>query len=166
MMSEAVFQQDLEVKAMLEERWLGERVTLEGLLMVTQHHPNPKFNHLTTKIEDVTVILPNKEKHHLSHTWIQKSETLKDVPEGTKIRFTATIKTYHKRDGTTSVGFHLPFNCEVLTAAALATAKAVPTQPPTGNVVMQFTALLAKAKSEMDRLGGSEALKQLLPFLG
>jgi hypothetical protein len=166
MMSEVVFRADEEVKAILKESWLGERVMLEAILAVTQPHPNPRKNYLTTKVEDVTIVLPNKERHHLSHTWLQKSEAIKDVPQGSKIRFTATITTYYRgQAGTPAVGFTMPFNCEVLTASALATAKAsvkAAAAAPAPNVIEQFTALLAKAKSEMDRLGGKPKLDVFL----
>jgi hypothetical protein len=160
--------QDEVVRQLLRRDWSDMRVTVEGWLEKITEHNDPKKAFKIALIKDAVVTLPNRERYELSHNWIQKAETLKDILEGTKVRFTARVRAYSKQSGHETAGFTLPDNVEVVTPSALAVAKkdiAVEKPKPSLAVGVQLVALLEETKKEVERLGGVARVRAFVEFV-
>jgi hypothetical protein len=124
-------------------------------------------------VADITVTLPNRERHSLTYSWIQHSEPMKDVAAGMRVRFTAKVRSYVRRDtNETAYGFAFPANVEVVTrpialvavaeaaaeVAANRTGKTNAAPPPKPTPLE----LLVKSRQLMDTLGGKDRVQALL----
>jgi hypothetical protein len=111
----------------------------------------------------------------LSHTWIQRAETLKDVPIGSKVRFTASVRTYNKRTGEESTGFKFPDEIVVLKPIVFPSqasrspivAMPSPAQPaPQPRLIPATPAntleILLSTKDVVDKLGGTATVSMFL----
>ena len=102
---------DSQVKALLLDHWLGERIALEGIV----DHSELKGSRYVTLVQNLTLTLPTREQYALSHTWLQKSDTLKDLVRGTRFRCSARIRSYvNNKTNETSAGFTLPDQPQVI----------------------------------------------------
>jgi hypothetical protein len=160
---------DRQVKALLIDHWLGERITLEGIV----DHSELKGSRYVTLVQNLTLTLPTREQYYLSHTWLQKSDTLKDLARGTRFHCTARVRSYvNTKLNETSAGFTLPDQPQVMEAApalramqttqeqTIATAVGAPRTPtPEARNPMQ---ILLHLKSSVEALGGTEQVLTIL----
>src|SRR5262245_1082562 len=81
---------DARVESLLIANWLDDRVEIQAMIDKTTTAPKGP---LVTLVQRLEITLPNKEKHMMSHSWIQKSEELKSFAYGTIVRFHAKVRS-------------------------------------------------------------------------
>jgi hypothetical protein len=167
--------------------WVNRPVTVSGILEIsTEHNVGGYKSVLAALVLDLEVLLPNRERHTIDHTWIQHAETLKHLKPGDRFRCRCVVNAYRKCGvDRTLYGLKYPNNVEQLTKPpALRTPERfpeLPTPAPTpslpSNVGVPAVPILASAKPKpqpvnllgsLDRVtevvnkaGGIGLLKQL-----
>jgi hypothetical protein len=161
---------DHEVEQLLTD-WIDQRVLLAGFLTrILDHFLNDGSSFKVARVQEVVVTLPNKAKYDLSHSWIQRVEPFKDLPSGTKIRFSARVRNYVKKTGERAVGFSYPRDVAVIKPVAFCSAQATdpapprlaPPSPAPAPAAPSPLLVLLQTKDAVDRLGGVSAVSTFL----
>jgi hypothetical protein len=85
--------------------WERESVQLTG----TVDKRGSLLHQETVLLRDLEVTLPNRERHQIAHSWVQKADTLKKCEPGSRVSFRATVRSYlDRKTGRRKWGFHFP----------------------------------------------------------
>ena len=146
---------DEKVENLLIDNWLDDRVEIKA--MIEKSATTPK-GLLVTLVQRLEITLPNKERHMMSHSWIQKSEELKSLAYGTIVRFHVKVRSRVSISGALRPSLVYPRLIEVLRSPTKTIAPPAAAKPAT----LGPLEAIKKAKEVQDALGGTASLLMAL----